>query len=246
VRGAVIETIANVSAEGVVTITPVPDSRWDNHEFGWHFDETSGTRASVGDGSTTMDLLVDTGTPGYASGKFSNAATLYDAGGTDQILRASSLDARFAGDWTAHGWIYLNSVLPASGALIGAEDDSSGQDFNWAASSGDLRFNIYDDAAGSQFATVISSPAAGSWYFISMVYTSSTKVARVGYNGANFTNLTALSGNFRKLSTSLYFQATVATTDYYVDEFHFFSETKTDAEIAEFYNSGSGRLYPYG
>ncbi len=96
VRGAVIETIANVSAAGVVTTTPVPDARWDNHHVGWHFDETTGTRAPVSLGNPNCtNSLVETGAAtGYASGKFSNAARL--ACCPAQTLTANSLDFRLS------------------------------------------------------------------------------------------------------------------------------------------------------
>lgn len=248
VRGAVIDTVANVSAAGVVTITPTPNARWDNHHVGWHFDETTGSRASVSLGSPicTNDLTDVNANVGYASGQFSSAAHLNDAG-TDEILRASTLDFRFSGDWTWTGWVYKVAAWPsvADTDIISAVDDSDAADWGlFSDGAGATFFEFWDDTAGT--VTVAKDMAStGTWYFISVVYTASTKVARCALDATSFTDSSALSNGLRQLSTRLDFVAS-DSANFYVDEHHFFTETKTDAEISEFFSNGSGRLYPYG
>jgi hypothetical protein len=248
VRGAVIETIATVSAVGVVTQTPVPNARWDSQHVGWHFDEAENvTRASVGTGTVLCDNdLVDVNTNvGVASGIFNNAAHLSD-GGTDEILRADSLDYRFSGDFTWIGWVHKIAAWPAGTDvdIMSAVDDSASPDFGFFSTADATFFEFFDSSSGSVTVTKDMTDLA-TWYFMSVVYTASTRVARCALDAASFTNSSALGVGMRQLSTKFEIIAQ-SSADFYVDEHHFFTETKTDAEILEFFNNSSGRLYPYG
>lgn len=255
VRGAVIETVATVSAAGVVTQTPVPNERWDNHLIGYHFDETSGTRASVGAGVVcNNDLEVTDDSIGFVSGLVGgNAAdiTFASAGG---ILRADTLDFRFGGgegfpvtqDFTWIGWVFKNAAWHGDPKeLIGAFTDNNILDWGIESDGGVSHFRFVDEASGAE-EVALDMTATATWYFVSVVYTVSTKVARCALQATGFTDTAPLSTGLRAESTHFDVRAQSATISFHVDEHHFFTEAKTDAWVEEMYNEGAGRLFPYG
>jgi hypothetical protein len=144
--------------------------------------------------------------------------------------------------------LYKNASWGGGGSstpIIAALDDSDSPDWGLFNTTGSTFFEFFDSASGSVTVTK-DMVTTGQWYFISVVYNSTTRVARCALNATSFTNSSALGTGLRQLSTRFEIDASLTGMIFYVDEMHFFTEQKTDAEIAEFYNAGSGRLYPYG
>jgi hypothetical protein len=199
---------------------------------------------------------------GANNGKLVNGVTFgkgyvgkaFALNGTDyvDVKRAKPLNVS-AGDFTVDAWVYFNSLTGLDQSIVDKMDDDLGLNANgWRLinqAASDLFWFCLGGAGGGNGCTLGSSTtvtsttnvAAGTWYFVAGVKTS-TQISMY-VNGA-LQNTTALGTFVDKNSTDLLFGAKDsndmegAYLNGLVDEVELFDRALSASEISAIYNAG--------
>lgn len=229
---------------GSQTSTFLPESPWDAHVEGWHFDEASNsTRVGIR-GRDFSDVGSDTV---QAAGKHGYSA--YVSGSVPNELRCTTNDFRIGGDFTISMWIYPNDTWgPPNEPILRYEDGSSNADFDFYSNSL-FYFRCWDSVTGSQVQYVENDWTVGQWSFVVFTYDATSKVMRaVLDDDTSFARETsALTNGLRQGGTRLRLGdsgGAASSLLWRVDETHIFAEKKSDDWIEYMYNDGLGRVHP--
>lgn len=219
----------------VSSYLPLAD-RWKELVEGWEFNGNVETMLGVATGGGFF--------AGYVTGVMGQAARVQNIGAEHNWTFTHATAFQRPGDFTLTAWIDLSAV--GSGTRYMATADPNNQtlaDYGFIHIGGTgLIFRMRDTSDVNTDTTIVASPSGWQLYHAS--YNSTTKVARVGYNGGNFTNSAALPNGLKQSATR--FRCSAGSTGHQTDhdQHALFSVAKDDTWIELFYNGGSGFEYP--
>lgn len=195
----------------------------------WDFDEESGTRYD----SVSDNDLTENNTVGYVSGVIGNAAKILSAN-SESMYRddndALSLDNR---NWTLSFWVYIDT--DGSSYYLGKYGPIAYLYIN-------TDYQIY---YGVTAQTVSVAGSIDAWHLITTTYDQDVLTLYVDTTSSTLDFETAITAD----SGALYFgkrrSSDSTTHDVYFDVTAKWDRVLTSDEIAELYNSGSGRDCDY-
>jgi hypothetical protein len=213
----------------------------------WKLDETTGNRL---DSHTNAIPLVPSGPigAGFATGKFSNGATIVASGNTNGKLTASDTVAMdLTGGYSWAGWVKLTGsgntvylteksgevIIGLAGGVVTAQLYNGGSGRSGITSSAQTQ--VYD---GTWHHIVVTLPAvnpqAGEIYVDGIRVTTGTTYAAPGYSGwvntANALDIGRVNNGGDPIKT--------------FDEVSIYGRYLTEEEVAMLYNGGTGITYP--
>lgn len=216
----------------------------------WSLDEASGTRSdSVGEND-----LTDNNTVTQATAKLGDGAAQFTAANNEYLSIAAGSANAFAADksFTIAAWVYpddLNNVI-----TIAASGDDSGRDnFSlYVSPSGEsigALFAVYKDG-GNAFSFSGSDLATEEWQHVAGVFDIDAGSVTVYVDGQ-----AGIPGNMGGALTGedgdpFYVGRDVGdgSPDYFngrIDELAYWSRALSSGEIAQLYNGGAGKEWPY-
>jgi len=229
----------------------------DNLNAYWKLEETSGTRY---DETANNNDLTDYNTVGYAAGIIGNGAD-FEQTASESLYIADNASLSITGSMTLSCWVNLESSAARHDLMSKFKDTSGG--YSWILrliQTSGTNYDIYWDNSsnGTSLAnsktTTTTSFSNGTWYHISMVYTSG-----VGANIIFYVNGSKVGNTVSTANTSIYNSAAKfilsgneassgnpqTFMDGVLDEVGVWSRALTSTEITSLYNSGDGLTYPF-
>jgi len=236
VRGDLVITGAELS--GHVPGTPPSSSSLNTSLVSyWKMDESSGTRYDSEPTGTAQDLQ-DNATVGYTNGIIGNAAYFISAN-SESLTIPDSADLS-TGDisFSIAAWFKLDGVL--NNQAIAARYGSS-QEYLLRFQGAAKQVQFYVVSGGSVNILATNVLSTNTWYFTVAVYNATNNTMYVSVD-----NKTQSTGtNTGPSDTTVEFSVGMRnSTDYFggaIDEVGFWKRVLTSDEIAELYNSGSGK-----
>lgn len=220
----------------------------------YKMDEASGDALDVHSGNHG----VDNGTVGTAAGKI-GTARLFVAANSEFFAAGDSALIDFSTAFTLSAWIYgdnltANAAIAAKWNFGGAADRAS-----WAIQLGavatNLRVFIADSGtdAGNNFVDFTGGLTDDTWHHIVVVYdgllAAGLRVALYVNNVAKSPSITGTIAASLPNSTAVLrigdFQGLSRFWQGRLDEIGLWGRALTTAEIAELYNAGAGKAYPF-
>lgn len=235
--GGSISASASTSVQGVSGIQGKLD------DF-WSFDDgTGGNADSVGSNS----IGAATGSSSVA-GKISNAIQYSSVNVGGSKGNPSGAIASVNHDFTVFGWIKLQSVAGASGAIVGCRN--SGGTFLWEldVASSKARAILRTTAGGgtniSVSDTTFGNLSDNTWYFVAMRWDESAFTLSISVNAGTPVAVVGAAGASADAVATLTF-GYLPGTNTVVDEFGYCGELLSDSELTEIYNAGAGSTVPF-
>lgn len=196
----------------------------------------------------------------YGTGKINNCAIFNST--TDKLSVASTTALNPTGAFSFSFWVYINS-LPTTGNITNllckydGAPDSGGYDVRILNSSGVYKLAFFWQKADTSNTGIIDQTytlSTGQWLHMVCVYNSTTSTAKIYLNSTEILSASA-TGAVRSTTKSLVFgnfgyyspsSADLARPlDGNLDEIGYWSRALTTTEIAELYNSGAGKSWPF-
>jgi hypothetical protein len=209
----------------------------------WKMGEASGT---IVDSTGTNSSSANTGTYGNA-GKLGNCIT-YSAGQLTTLSNISGFGMNRTGAYSIALWMKVTASLGAFAMLIGAAIANDAPSLYLAASAGDPQYAL-------RFATENNTTEATSdpvfthdvWYHIIMVKNGTAVTLYI--NGSSVGTGTESNAyvNDPLTPATIFIGSDGAGSDFIgaIDEVGVWSKALSAGEIAELYNSGTGKTYPF-
>jgi hypothetical protein len=211
----------------------------------WPLDEASG---SALDAHGSNDLAETSGTIGTAAGKVGNARD-FELGDTEYFSIADNTDLSTGDiDFSISGWFFKESA-PGDHVIAGKFGTTGNQrEYRVFATTSNLTFAVSSDGTLGAVVSVNASAAVeGQWYFFACGHNASTNEIWISVDAATPVTASHSAGVFNG-TAAFALGARVATDgDYFdglIDEVGFWKRD-IRADLAELYNSGSGRDYDY-
>lgn len=207
----------------------------------WTFDEdvASGTRYDSINQNNATDPNTNVAS---ATGKISNAA---DVDYNETLTVTDSSQIRVAGtDFTIGGWINFQNLVGQQFPI--GKIDAGLTDAEWVlqhSGTGGTNLLIFQVANGSCSASTAAAPVTqGTWAFVLLEYTYSTKTCKIQVNNGTVYSGTG-AADVANESQALRFE--VVYSDALYDEWFFYKRLLTTQQKTDLYNSGNGRTYPF-
>lgn len=218
--------------------------------WAWHFDESSG---NASDSSGNWNTLVNNGTIGFSSGKFSNCADFWTANSTKWFnIWSALLDTSTTGSSTIWGWININTDPSASVdyELFGASK-SGWRQFEYKYSNiwwtRCLNLTVYDGSTASAYQQNVTL-TVGVWYHV--IFVVSWNSVSIYLNGSQLGSTQTITNTSSYTpANSLTFGRHPNISAWYsnskVDESYAWTRAITTSEISQLYNSWNWLIYPF-
>lgn len=211
----------------------------------WNLNEESGTRAD----SVGSNNLSDNNTVGFTAGVNSNAAS-FVAASTEWLSVDDNASLSMAGSFTWNMWAKINGT---SARFFIGKDQSGGREIaiGQGNASGSPAFTMFLFNAAEQFIQPILAASADEWHMFTVRYDVGTGKVTLNVDAAaNDPWPLALAGAVADTATPLNFgrRSFVGSNGYFngpLDEVGLWSRMLTDPELAELYNAGAGKFYPF-
>lgn len=184
-----------------------------------------------------------------ASGKINGA---YDYDGSNDYIQFSTTMLG-TGDKTITFWINFdlhknfNTIMTnAANGLSSADDGLS----CYGVVGGTITFYVGNGATANQYLQVTSSTTftTGTWYFIALRQSGTT--LEIFVNGSSDASSSTTSGSETSTSTNMVIGRRNSASDHNfngkLDEIAYWNAAKSNTDISDLYNSGSGLAYPFG
>jgi len=212
----------------------------------WNFDESSGNA----DDNKGNNVLVNSNSTGYATGKINNGADLESGSSNSFYIE----DANITGldetdDFAASLWIKPESNGTNStifGKWNGTGDKRSYEIFLDA--NNQIKAYISSDGTNANTSKIQITNSAlsnGTWYHIVVVYTATTGSITTYVNNSAHTT-TGHKTNIYNSDSNFSVGGDLGEWgifDGMIDEFSFWNSTLDSTAVAELYNSGAGLAY---
>lgn len=225
---------------------------WDNLVAYWPLDESS-------DGSVPVDrtdlvgslVLSDSNTTASTTGKIGNAA-LFVNSNSEALNGADWAAVDFTGDvsFTIAAWVNLTTVGGDRVIIAKWQVAANGRQYqlSYANAATRFRFDVRDsgDAAGVTVdANNFGAPSTGTWYLVVVRRNAADDTISISVNAGTPDSASQTAG---VASTTQSFRVGRNTGGTYmngaIDEILVWNVHKTDSEITELYNGGSGTTPP--
>ena len=217
----------------------------------WNFDESSGSYTD----EINSNVLVNSGVVQGNAGKISNGATFDTSSDDLSIAYNSSLEFGTTDSFTISFWLYLNNTPATAGRIFYACRFSMTSGYSRAIQ---VRFPTDGVYVVVDFYTSTGTNhtcesyygkfTTGAWNHFVVYKNSSTTKTYI--NGVDWTSSAySTPGNVLAFNQSLfignYDGSSTTAIDGAIDEFAYWNRQLTTDEIAELYNSGSGKTHPF-
>lgn len=218
--------------------------------WAWHFDESSG---NASDSSGNWNTLVNNGTIGFSSGKFSNCADLWTTNTTKYFSLASAiLDTSTTGNSSVGGWVNI-STAPASGVdyeLYGAiKNGWRSFEYKYSNISWTLCLNltVYDGSTSWVYQQNVTL-TVGTWYHV--IWTVSWNSISTYLNWVQLWSAQTITNTSNSTTVNNFTVWRHPNASYWYacsnfDETWAWTRAITATEVAQLYNSWNWLIYPF-
>jgi hypothetical protein len=221
----------------------------DNLIAGYRFDEASGNAVDV---LSAHDLTETSGTIEAVTGKVDGGRD-FEAGDTEYFAATGITPT--TGNHSVSVWIKLESAPAANAAMIicslGAVTGTQHRNFSfdYRDQSGTKMLELaWYDLVGFEEHTHNITLTTGTWYHIVWTWTPASHASVVYVNGSAATPSFTGSRIPGTGGTQSFQIGALYQTSYFdgvIDELTYWERAITAAEVANLYNGGNGRSYPY-
>ncbi len=170
-----LTTTANTRFTVLSNYGTIVQSLWNGVQGKWKLANTTYTDSSP-NGNTLTALNTPTATTGHGGG--SNLATHF-AGASAQdlyITDANQVGLDITGNFTATGWIYLDSVASYNNSIFKKLSSPAGHysyDSYVNHATSKIEFRLSNDGTSLFYCIGATTISAGKWYFVAMTYDGS-------------------------------------------------------------------------
>lgn len=222
----------------------------DNLDAWWKFDEGSGS--SVADATGHGYDLTLNGSPTWDSSGLIGEAVKYSGSGQNAQGPTGQLSYVGASALTISAWVRADGVNGYPAKPFVRWDSGSTSPFLLALrtdSTSGFTATIQTAAGAKNVTATGAAPTIGQWYHIVVVFDgTSVVIYRDGtaFSGSSFAATTISKTIYGSQSLIMGANAaTGASTTCSVDEVGIWSRALSAGEVAELYNSGAGKTYPF-
>ena len=217
----------------------------------WKLDEESGTRF---DATANGRNLTDINTTGFAAGRIGNAANFIPAN-VERLTKGTDTAFVFGGAVSYSISLWFNyTIVPPAGFYMSVAKVSVVTPTNrnyWMAHYPNRVSFRHENGTSGTNCEVFFTPSINTWYFVVGTYNHLTNTITTYID--DMTPATAVPGSGTGGSTqtssdfniSYYTGSNAATFDGSVDEVGVWNVALTARQVAELYNGGAGKSYPF-
>jgi hypothetical protein len=220
----------------------------------WNFDVASNASAYLGQFQDSQLLKEDGGAAVQGGDKIGGTASIYLGGAATDRLVIRRNGGFTSGNWTLSSWVYLYPQSTARDIVLLSTYDWSNQDgllirWRYITSAWKLEAYGWEAETGTAYTKLAASATTtGAWHLVTVtmspygpygksqvclsVDNAAFECGPMGYS---------LKGNARDLHVG----ASSSYNNIYLDGFGIWARTWDTADMALYYNSGSGRAFPF-
>ena len=209
----------------------------------WKFDVDSGDQID----SHGSNDLTNNGATFTANGFFNNAFSYIT---NDYMTPDNQPIATYPSNMSLSVWIYRTSAAALMLIASGNTDTNNGSFNLFAQNNGTVLFDVWftTGSINNRYrATSTNTITLNQWVHITATYDASDtgNEMKIRIDGNEESIAKGSPGNFNQFHNTIGGGATAWAFTGRIDEFGLWGTTKTSAETAELYNSGSGLAYPF-